>query len=195
MQVLRNLSGNVKTNRANRSAPHRCPCASRRIVRVMASEENGTSIKRATYAELESMKVDLSAFPSCQFFSVDAIVRPWRLPFVVSKLASSGIRGMTTQDVRGVGMQGGLRERYAGTEFSDTDLVSKAKINVVVARTQVELVSRIIAASAYTGEIGDGKIFIHPVADVIRIRTAETGAVAEHMEGGMEDMRASLEDK
>lgn len=52
--------------------------------------------------------------------------------------------------------------------------------------------ARLCAASAYTGEIGDGKIFVHPVCDVIRIRTAETGAVAEHMEGGLEDMTKSM---
>ena len=160
---------------------------------VVRAEED-VVIKRATYAELESMTVDLSAFPTVQFFRVESIVRPWRLPFVVDKLSRAGIRGMTTSAVKGVGMQGGSRERYGGTEFSSTDLVDKAKIDIVVTRNQVEFVARICAASAYTGEIGDGKIFVHPVADVIRIRTAETGAVAEHMEGGMEDMTRSMEE-
>ncbi len=59
----------------------------------------------------------------------------------------------------------------------------------------MDTVVRVVAASAYTGEIGDGKIFIHPVADVIRVRTAETGAVAERMEGGLEDMREAIKSR
>ena len=66
--------------------------------------------------------------------------------------------------------------------------MDKAKLDVVVTRGQVDDVVRIVSAAAHTGEIGDGKIFVHPVADVIRVRTGETGAVAEKMEGGMEDM-------
>jgi len=124
-------------------------------VRVRAEEE--VAIKRATYAELESMTVDLSAFPAVQFFRVESIVRPWRLPFVIDKLSRAGIRGMTASQVKGVGMQGGSRERYGGTEFSSTDLVDKAKIDIVVTRSQVEYVARLCASSAYTGEIGDGK--------------------------------------
>lgn len=163
-------------------------------MRVRASDENGTTIKRATYAELESIQVSLAAFPNVPFFRVEAIIRPWRLPFVVTSLSGNGIRGMTTTNVKGVGMQGGNRERYGGTEFSFTDLVDKSKIDIVISRSQVSAVTRIIAAAAYTGEIGDGKIFVHPVADVIRVRTAETGAVAERMEGGMEDMLSSKDE-
>ena len=97
---------------------------------------------------------------------------------------------MTTSPVRGVGVQGGARERYAGSEFSLTDLVDKAKIDVVVERAQVDAVVRCVATSAATGEVGDGKIFVLPVADVVRIRTAERGAVAERMAGGMSDLIA-----
>lgn len=158
---------------------------------VRASDDNGgPAIKRATYAELESINVNLSSCPGTQFFRVEAIVRPWRLPFVVDSLSKAGIRGMTTSSVRGVGMQGGNRERYAGTEFALTDLVDKSRIEVVCGRGQVDAVVRVVAAAAFTGEIGDGKIFVHPVADVIRIRTAETGAGAERMEGGMEDIQS-----
>lgn len=160
-----------------------------RAVQVRASDDDTPVIKRATYAELESIDVNLSAFPAVLFFRVEAIVRPWRMPYVIDHLSKSGIRGMTTTPVKGVGMQGGNRERYAGTEFSLTDLVDKSKIEVVVSRDQVNAVVRIVAAACYTGEIGDGKIFVHPVADVIRVRTAETGAVAERMEGGMEDLQ------
>ncbi|EFN50797.1 hypothetical protein CHLNCDRAFT_28697, partial [Chlorella variabilis] len=102
-----------------------------------------------------------------------------------------GIRGMTVSDVKGAGVQGGRKERYAGTEFggsSDQFLVEKARMDVVVTRGQVDTVVRIVATAAHTGQIGDGKIFVHPVADIIRIRTGETGPLAERMEGGMEDM-------
>jgi nitrogen regulatory protein PII len=109
---------------------------------------------------------------------------------VVASLAAAGIRGLTTSPVRGVGVQGGARERYAGSEFSLTDLVDKAKIDVVVERAQVDAVVRCVATSAATGEVGDGKIFVLPVADVVRIRTAERGAVAERMAGGMSDLIA-----
>lgn len=164
----------------------------RTTVRVQASEDgsSGPSIKRASYAELESIECDLSAFPQAKFFRVEAIFRPWRLPFVIDALSKAGIRGMTNTPVRGVGVQGGIRERYAGTEFGLTNLVEKEKIDVVIARSQVDVVVRLVAASAYTGEIGDGKIFVHPVSEIVRIRTAETGAVAERMQGGMEDMLA-----
>ncbi|KAG2494419.1 hypothetical protein HYH03_007471 [Edaphochlamys debaryana] len=153
------------------------------------SEDNGSAAtRRATYAELESIQCDLSAFPSCKFFRIEAIFRPWRLPFVVDTLSKYGIRGLTNTPVKGVGVQGGARERYAGTEFGLTNLVDKEKLDIVVSRAQVDTVVRLVAASAFTGEIGDGKIFVHPVAEVVRIRTAETGLEAEKMEGGMEDM-------
>lgn len=160
-----------------------------RQLHITRAEGNGTStLKRASYAELESIQCDLSAFPAVQFFRVEAIFRPWRLPFVIGELSKNGIRGMTATEVRGVGIQGGQRERYGGTEFSYTDLVEKVKVDVVCARAQVDTVVQTIATAAHTGEIGDGKIFVHPVAEVIRIRTAETGAVAEKMEGGLSDM-------
>eukprot|EP00798_Chlamydomonas_sp_ICE-L_P030543 gene30543-35571_t len=122
---------------------------------------------------------------TAQITSSKAIFRPWRLPAVVNALSDAGIRGMTTVQIKGVGAQGGIRERYGGSEFSFSDLVDKAKIDIVVTRLQASTVVRIVTAAAYTGEIGDGKIFIHPVADVIRVRTAEMGAIS--MDGGMED--------
>lgn len=160
----------------------------RRSVVCAADDDGNGAYTRATYDELEALKVDVSAFPTVAFFRVEAIVRPWRLGKVVEELSHGGIRGMTTSMVRGVGSQGGSRERYAGTEFSQNELVEKARIDVVVTREQVDAVVRIIATAAFTGEIGDGKIFVHPVADVIRIRTAEVGAIAERMEGGRSDI-------
>jgi len=142
----------------------------------------------ASYAQLASIECDLSAFPTAQFFRVEAVVRPWRTPYVVAALAAAGIRGLTTSPVRGVGVQGGSRERYTGSEFSLTDLVDKAKVEVVVERAQVDVVVRCVATSAATGEVGDGKVFVLPVAEVVRVRTAERGAVAEKMAGGMSDL-------
>ena len=109
----------------------------------------------------------------------------------MGSLSKSGIKGMTVSSVQGAGVQGGKRERFAGTEFGSDDrfLVDKTRLDVVIVRDQVDIVVRIISASAYTGEIGDGKIFVHPVAEVIRVRTAETGAVAEKMEGGLSDKK------
>ncbi|KAG2423058.1 hypothetical protein HXX76_015574 [Chlamydomonas incerta] len=175
-----------------RSVASRCQAArpARRVsVAVRASDENGAAaVRRATYKELESIQCDLSAFPGVKFFRIEAIFRPWRLPFVIETLSKYGIRGLTNTPVKGVGVQGGSRERYAGTEFGPSNLVDKEKVDIVVSRAQVDAVVRLVAASAYTGEIGDGKIFVHPVAEVVRIRTAETGLDAEKMEGGMEDM-------
>eukprot|EP00878_Enallax_costatus_P002824 GHUV01003016.1.p1 GENE.GHUV01003016.1~~GHUV01003016.1.p1 ORF type:complete len:208 (+),score=53.12 GHUV01003016.1:153-776(+) len=161
--------------------PHR---VARRQCRVQANHTGHS----ASYRDLEAITCDLSAFPTVQFFRVEAVVRPWRLPYVIQALGVAGIRGMTATPVRGVGMQGGNKERYGGTEFSLTDLVEKSKVEIVVVREQVDLVVRTVAMSAHTGEIGDGKIFVHPVADVVRIRTAETGGVAERMIGGVEDI-------
>lgn len=141
----------------------------------------------ATYAQLESITCDLSSFPDCSFFRVEAIVRPWRMDDVVSGLAGVGIKGFTVTDVSGVGAQGIAKERYAGTEFGSANLIEKVKIEAVCVREQVDVIVQQICTSAFTGEQGDGKIFVHPVADIVRIRTAETGINAERMTGGMSD--------
>jgi len=142
------------------------------------------------YDTLESITCDLDSFPDCKFFRVEAIVRPWRTSKLVQVLNAAGIRGMTVSDVQGAGVQGGSRERFKGTEFGDdlNFLVEKSRIDIVVCRSQVDAVVRLICTACYTGEVGDGKIFIHPVAEVIRVRTGETGAVAERMIGGMSDL-------
>mmetsp|Transcript_2991 Transcript_2991/g.5139 ORF Transcript_2991/g.5139 Transcript_2991/m.5139 type:complete len:211 (+) Transcript_2991:67-699(+) len=192
MQCQRGVSSVASTSdRRSHSAGFaqiRPSSAARRCVAVKGQGNGDGETKRATYKQLEAISCNLSAFPDVEFFRIEAIIRPWRMPYVVDSLAKNGIRGMTTSAVRGVGMQGGSRERYGGTEFGMTNLVDKAKIEIVVARLQVDVVTCVVATAAYTGEIGDGKIFIQPVADVIRVRTAETGAVAERMEGGMEDL-------
>ncbi|KAK9842073.1 hypothetical protein WJX81_007222 [Elliptochloris bilobata] len=151
----------------------------------MAQSSNGTG---TLDKEVDALSVNLTAFPIVEFFRVEAIIRPWRLPLVVRALSSKGILGMTASTVKGAGVQGGKKERYSGTEHGSDNLVEKARLDIVVFRTQVNTVCRIIIKAAQTGEIGDGKIFIHPVADVIRIRTNETGESAERMEGGLSDI-------
>ena len=136
---------------------------------------------------------DLSAFPDCRFFKVEAVVRPWRLPAVVEALSRAGITGMTAQDVLGAGVQGGKKERYGGTTHGTESLVEKKMLSVVVFRGQVNAVVRIVVEASRTGEIGDGKIFVAPVADVVRVRTAETGDKAERMEGGMSDLLTGMQ--
>ncbi|XP_011079511.1 nitrogen regulatory protein P-II homolog [Sesamum indicum] len=126
--------------------------------------------------------------PDAKFYKVEAILRPWRIPQVSSALLKMGIRGVTVSDVRGFGAQGGSTERHAGSEFSEDKFVVKVKMEVVVSKDQVEEVIQKIIEEARTGEIGDGKIFLTPVSDIIRVRTGERGEKAERMTGGRADM-------
>jgi nitrogen regulatory protein PII len=103
-----------------------------------------------------------------------AIIRPHRLQDVKEALADVGVVGMTVTDVRGAGRQKGQVERYRGSEYS-IDLLAKVKLEVAVLDGQCEEVIQAICKSAYTGEIGDGKIFILPLEDSIRVRTGERG--------------------
>jgi nitrogen regulatory protein PII len=103
-----------------------------------------------------------------------AIIRPHRLQDVKEALADVGVVGMTVTDVRGAGRQKGQVERYRGSEYS-IDLLAKIKLEVAVLDDQCEEVVAAIRQSAYTGEIGDGKIFILPLEDSIRVRTGERG--------------------
>ncbi len=103
-----------------------------------------------------------------------AIIRPHRLQDVKEALADIGVVGMTVTDVRGAGRQKGQVERYRGSEYS-IDLLAKIKIEVAVLAEQCEEVVQAIRKAAYTGEIGDGKIFILPLEDSMRVRTGERG--------------------
>nr|XP_018678538.1 PREDICTED: nitrogen regulatory protein P-II homolog isoform X3 [Musa acuminata subsp. malaccensis] len=120
--------------------------------------------------------------------SPEAIMRSWRVPHVSSGLLQMGIRGVTVSDVRGFGAQGGSTERHGGSEFSENSFIAKVKMEIVVCKDQVEAVLEKIIEETRTGEIGDGKIFLVPVADIIRIRTGERGEKAERMDGGLVDM-------
>lgn len=103
---------------------------------------------------------------------VEAIIRPFKLDEVKIALVNAGIVGMTVSEVRGFGRQKGQTERYRGSEYT-VEFLQKLKIEIVVEDAQVDMVVEKIIAAARTGEIGDGKIFISPVDQVIRIRTGE----------------------
>jgi len=108
---------------------------------------------------------------------IEAIIKSFKLDEVKDRLYQVGARGMTVSEVRGFGRTGGKREVYRGSAYT-VDFVPKVRIQIVVDDDVVQTVVDAILASARTGEIGDGKIFISPVADVIRIRTGERGPEA-----------------
>ncbi|MEB3358014.1 MAG: P-II family nitrogen regulator [Synechococcales bacterium] len=103
---------------------------------------------------------------------IEAIIRPFKLDEVKIALVNAGIVGMTVSEVRGFGRQKGQTERYRGSEYT-VEFLQKLKVEIVVEDEQVEKVVDKIIAAARTGEIGDGKIFISPVDEIIRIRTGE----------------------
>ena len=105
---------------------------------------------------------------------IEAIIQPYKLDDVRDALKAIGIDGMTIYDVRGHGRQKGHKEVYRGQEY-EVDLLPKVKIEVVVADERVEETVKIVVDSARTGKIGDGKVFIIPVEEAIRIRNADTG--------------------
>ena len=108
---------------------------------------------------------------------VEAIIKPFRLDDVKASLTAAGIQGITVSEVKGFGRQKGQTEHYRGSEYR-IDFVPKVKLEVIVADEQVALVVHIIEEAARTGKIGDGKIFVLPLGDVIRIRTGEHGTSA-----------------
>lgn len=103
---------------------------------------------------------------------VEAIIRPFKLDEVKIALVNAGIVGMTVSEVRGFGRQKGQTERYRGSEYT-VEFLQKLKIEIVIEDDQVDMVVDKVIAAAKTGEIGDGKIFITPVNEIIRIRTGE----------------------
>jgi nitrogen regulatory protein P-II 1 len=108
---------------------------------------------------------------------VEAIIKPFKLDEVKDALVEIGIGGMTVTEVRGFGQQKGHTEIYRGTEYV-IDFLPKVKIEVVVRDEDVEKVIETIMKTAQTGRVGDGKIFVIPVEEVIRIRTGERGEQA-----------------
>jgi nitrogen regulatory protein P-II 1 len=108
---------------------------------------------------------------------IEAIIKPFRLEDVKNSLAKLGVDGMTVIEVKGCGHQRGHIEFYQGTEYT-TDFLPKLKIDIVLAEAQVEAAVNAIVNAAKTGKIGDGKIFISTVDQVVRIRTGEKGGAA-----------------
>jgi len=105
---------------------------------------------------------------------VTAIVKPFKLDDVREALSDIGVQGITVTEVKGFGRQKGHTELYRGAEYV-VDFLPKVKIEVAVADAVVDQVIEAITKSANTGKIGDGKIFVSPLEQVIRIRTGETG--------------------
>lgn len=108
---------------------------------------------------------------------IEAIIRHYKLEDVKNALTQAGIQGMTVTETRGFGRQRGHKETYRGTEYT-VDFLPKTKIEIVVSDDLVGRAVETITSVARTGQVGDGKIFITPLSDVIRIRTGETGADA-----------------
>ena len=105
---------------------------------------------------------------------VEAIIRHFKLEDVKNALAELGVQGMTVTEVRGFGRQKGKTEVYRGAEYT-IDFLPKVKLEVVVLEAELAGVVETIARAARTGQVGDGKIFVSPLDNVIRIRTSETG--------------------
>ena len=108
---------------------------------------------------------------------LEAIIRPNRFEQVKAALAELGVEGMTVSEVRGHGRQKGQTENYRGREY-DISLLPKLKTEIVLLDDRVEPVIEAIIKNAYTGEIGDGKIFLYKADDAIRIRNQERGEIA-----------------
>ena len=108
---------------------------------------------------------------------IEAIIKPFKLEDVKDALAEIGIDGMTVVEVKGFGRQKGHTELYRGAEYV-VDFLPKVKVEVAVEDGMLDQVLETITKSANTGKVGDGKIFVIPLEEVVRIRTGETGAEA-----------------
>ncbi|MDA3833345.1 MAG: P-II family nitrogen regulator [Spirochaetales bacterium] len=105
---------------------------------------------------------------------IEAIIKPFKLDDVKQALHDIGAQGMTVSEVKGYGRQKGHKEIYRGAEY-EVDVIPKVKIELVVAATMTDQVLDTIMSDAGTGKIGDGKLFVLPVDEVIRVRTGEKG--------------------
>ena len=108
---------------------------------------------------------------------VTAIIKPFKLQEVREALVNAGIQGLTITEVKGYGRQKGHTEMYRGAEYT-VDTLPKIKLEVLAKDDEVSLITETISTSAQTGKIGDGKIFVSSLDEVIRIRTGETGSEA-----------------
>ena len=105
---------------------------------------------------------------------IEAIIKPFKLDEVKESLSAIGVQGMTVSEVKGFGRTGGKKEVYRGSAYV-VDFVPKVKVEIIVPNDSVQQVVTVITEAARTGKIGDGKIFITSIDEVIRIRTGETG--------------------
>ena len=108
---------------------------------------------------------------------ITAIIKPFKLDDVRSALSDIGVQGVTVSEVKGFGRQKGHTELYRGAEFV-VDFLPKVKLEIAIDDAQCDAVIEAIRNAAYTGKIGDGKIFVSPLEQVIRIRTGESGSDA-----------------
>ena len=108
---------------------------------------------------------------------IEAVIRHFKLEEIKNALTAKEVHGMTVSEVRGFGRQKGHKEMYRGAEYA-VDFLPKVKLEVVVADSQLQTVIDTIIATGRTGNVGDGKIFVTDLAEVIRIRTGETGEPA-----------------
>jgi nitrogen regulatory protein P-II 1 len=105
---------------------------------------------------------------------IEAIIQPFKLEPVKEALHNISVQGMTVTEVKGFGRQKGIREVYRGMEYQ-VDFLPKVKIEVIASDEKAPQIVETIMSAARTGRIGDGKIFVYPIAEVVRIRTGETG--------------------
>lgn len=105
---------------------------------------------------------------------IEAIIRPQSIDSVRSALSAAGVTGLMISDIEGHGKQKGIIQQWRGEKYK-VELLAKIKIETVVKDEDVERIAQVIIESARTGEIGDGKIFIYPITEAIRIRTGEKG--------------------
>jgi len=105
---------------------------------------------------------------------IEAIIKPFKLDDVKEALNEIGIQGMTISEVKGYGRQKGHKEIYRGAEYV-VDFIPKIKIDIIIASEMADQVVDVIQRAANTGKIGDGKIFVSPIDQVVRVRTGEKG--------------------
>jgi nitrogen regulatory protein P-II 1 len=108
---------------------------------------------------------------------VEAIIKPFKLEEVKEALSNNGIKGLTVIEVKGFGRQRGHKELYRGAEY-EIEFLPKVKLEIVVPDSELDTVIETIVSSACTGRLGDGKVFVTPIEEVIRIRTGERGSEA-----------------
>jgi nitrogen regulatory protein P-II 1 len=108
---------------------------------------------------------------------IEAIIRPDKVSGVFNALKKSGHPGVMISEIEGHGSQEGINIQVRGNTYK-VDLIAKARVEVIVKESETEMIIKTICDAAFTGEIGDGKIFIHPVDDALRVRTGERGEAA-----------------